>query len=205
MPVGHREIDRVTTSNNSIPVNLLLQTRTNSDGSETFYNLSWRTRYASGRSNRRFYYTNADGYWRIPVSVALRLLELAERKGLLDEIYDDPQVRHSGSDNNTIDSRQFGTNVQEVRRAFAEIADESEDWGQHPIFIVVEVPDGTWRKIMVVDSKREFCTFRSTTTDGLYGQLTYRPRLTSPWVMDNAMQDASAAMMRQFLEVLREI
>ena len=204
MPVGHREIARVTTTHDNIPVNLLLQTRTNADSSEIFHNLSWRTRYPSG-PNRRFYYTHSDGYWRIPVSTALELLEMAERRGFLHARYDDPQIRHQGDDNEIFDSRQYSEGDQEYRCAFAEIADGSEDWGERPIFVIVEVPDETWRKIMIVDSTKMVCTFRSTTTDNSYGQLNRRLRLTHPWILDNAMQDASAAMMREFLRVLREL
>ena len=203
MPVGHREIDRVTTTYNSIPVNLLLQTRTNADSSETFYNLSWRTRYPSGRSNRRFYYTHSDGYWRIPVAAATDLLELAERKGFLNERYNDPQVRHGGTHDNLIDSRFLDD--RQRRSHFAEIADGSEDWGREPIFFIAEVPDGTWRKIMIVDSIEEVCTFRSTTTDPNYGQKSNRARLSRGWILDNAMQDASAAMMHEFFRVLRQL
>ena len=203
MPVGHREIDRVTTTHNGIPVNLLLQTRTNADSSEIFHNLSWRTRYPSGRSNRRFYYTHSDGYWRIPITVATDLLELAERRGFLHERYNDPQVRHGGTCDNLIDSRFL--DERQRRSHFAEIADRGEDWGREPIFFIAEVPDGTWRKIMIVDSIEEICTFRSTTTVTQYGQKSKRATLSGEWILDNAMQDASAAMMREFLQVLREI
>ena len=54
---------------------------------------------------------------------------------------------------------------------------------------------------MIVDAAREFCTFRSTTTDVGYMPVIAGPHL-NPWRMDNAMQDASTAMTRMFLNVL---
>ena len=193
----------MTTFHSGIHVNLLLNEISIPEEPEAYYSLSWRTRYRRGGANRRFYYTNRDGYWRIPVSTALELLEMAESRGFLHSRYDDPQIRHCGTDNRIIDSRQYGRNTQEYERAFAEIADEGEDWGKHPTFVIVEVPDRTWRKIMIIDSAKMVCTFRSTTTDSGYNLLTRRPHLAPPWIMDNSMQDASTAMMRQFLQVLR--
>ncbi len=197
------DIDRVENRHNDLPVYLKLRERT--DLSPAFLCVSWRTRYSTAPTqNRRFYYTEADGYWTIPVSIALDMLEEAEDRGMLDEENDDAQTRHGAADNDIIDSRRYL--VAGRRRLFYSIADDTiEDWGREPIFFVSEVPDGTWRKIMIVDSSRESCTFRSTTTDLDYNQLTRRPELTPPWIMDNAMQDASAAMMKQFLQVLRGI
>ena len=54
---------------------------------------------------------------------------------------------------------------------------------------------------MIIDSARKFCTFRSTTTDPVY-QPTIADHHLRPWRMDNAMQDASAAMVHTFLSVL---
>ena len=83
------------------------------------------------------------------------------------------------------------------------ICDEGEpEWGDDPLFVVIQVPDGQWRKIMIVDTTREFCTFRSATMDVGYKPVIADPRL-QPWRMDNAMQDASTAMIREFLDVLR--
>ena len=54
---------------------------------------------------------------------------------------------------------------------------------------------------MIVDTERQFCTFRSTTTDVSYKPVIADARL-SPWRMDNAMQDAGPAMILTFLNVL---
>ena len=122
---------------------------------------------------------------------------------MLDEQYDDPQMRHGGVANEIIDSRTLGVN--ERRNEFDNIVGEDgePDWGTDPLFIIVQMPDRTWRKIMIVDTKREFCTFRSTTTDRAYSLKIALPQ--SGWYMDNAMQDASAAILRKFLSVLREL
>ena len=204
-PGRHRELDRITTFHNGIHVNILLNEISIPEEPKTYYSLSWRTRYRRGGANRRFYYTNRDGYWRIPVLTALELLETAERRGFLHPRYDDPQIRHQGTNNKIIDPRHYDGNAREYGRVFAEIADGGEDWGKHPTFVIVEVPDRTWRKIMIVDSAKEVCTFRSTTQDSEYNLLTRRPHLAPPWIMDNSMQDASVAMMRQFLQVLRTL
>ena len=201
----YRELRRVTTRHASIPVNLLLQTRT-LGRTKPYYCLSWRTRYPSGRANRRFYYSTQDGgFWQIPISTALSVLEMAEENDMLSHEYDDPQIRCGGSDNIIYDSRRIG--VVERRSLFHSIASgvDEPEWGTDPVFLVFEVPDGTWRKIMIVNTEREFCTFRSTTIDEGYGLKSSRIELADAWVLDNSMQDASAAMMRGFLRVLREL
>ena len=203
----YTEIRRVTGQHAGIPINLLLQIR-NDNPPVPYPCLSWRTLYPSGKSNRRFYRTK-DGCWTIPVSVALSMLEEAEEAGMLDEQHDDPQVRHGGTANEIIDSRTLGDDGR--RNEFDRIAGEDgePDWGPKPLFIIVQmpdiaqVPDKAWRKIMIVDTKREFCTFRSTTTDDSYKPVVLLPQ--THWRMDNAMQDASAAIMRKFLSVLREL
>lgn len=179
-----------------LPINLRLQWRLNVHP-ERYHCLSWRTLYPSGRSNRRFYKID-QGIWTIPVSVALRVMQRAEESGMLGTQYDDPQTRHGGPENAVFDSRLLAH--QEWNDLFNQITlDRDEpDWGPAPLFVVIEVPDGTWRKVMIIDSKREFCTFRSLTTNQ-----DYRPKVVegtrSNWRMDNAMQDASAAMTRIFL------
>ncbi len=169
--------------------------------------ISWRTRYATApHQNRRFYRAHEDGHWTIPASLALDMLEEAEEEGMLDERYRDSQFRHGGDNNTVICSHQFDLQVDyEIKKGeISTITAENEEgaWGDDPIFIVVEVPDRTWRKIMIVDSKIGNCTFRSTTRNCDYTPVIVEG-MCSPWRMDNAMQDASVAMMRQFLQVLR--
>ena len=125
-----------------------------------------------------------------------------EERGWLDGRYEDRQRRHQGTDNNIFSSCSLS--VSDRRTMFESITcDEGEpDWGDDPMFIVIQVPDGQWRKIMIVDTERKFCTFRSTTTDPSYMPAIVDPH-RSPWRMDNAMQDASASMIRVFLDELR--
>jgi hypothetical protein len=53
---------------------------------------------------------------------------------------------------------------------------------------------------MIVDSGGAMATFRSCTTSSTYRMATAIPG--TKWRMDNAMQDASTAIMRRFLGVL---
>ena len=190
----------------NLPINLRLHKR-NDVPPTPWPCISWRTRYSTAPDqNRRFYRTDADGYWTFPASVALDMLEEAEERGMLDDKYRDRQVRHGGDNNTVICSHQFNLQVdykigkEEITHITT--ADEEETWGIDPLFVVVEVPDGMWRKIMIVNQKEGLCTFRSTTKDTSY-KPTITEGMSAPWRMDNAMQDASAAMMRQFLQVLR--
>lgn len=200
--MDYQEIMSVCTTHDGLPVRLRLQWRLNVPP-RRYHCLSWRTLYPSGRSNRRFYRANGE-FWTIPVSVALRVMERAEERGMLGFEYDDPQTRHRGPDNLVRDSRMLS--APERVALFDEITlDRSEpNWGSDPVFSVVQVPDGTWLKVMIIDSGKEFCTFRSLTTDE-----SYRPIIVegtrSRWRMDNAMQDASAAMTGEFLRVIRSL
>ena len=132
------------------------------------------------------------------------MLEEAEEKEMLDERYDDPQTRHGGAENGIIDSRELNPQVR--RDALDSITTENEigDWSIDSVFIIIEVPDCSWRKVMIVDQESGLCTFRSTTSDRSYKPII-REGMTYPWLMDNAMQDASTAMMREFIRVLRQL
>ena len=198
--MSYREICRVTAEHDGTPINLKLQWRLNE-----YHCLSWRTLYPRGRTNRQFYRLVDTGVWTIPVQVASHLMRQAEDCGILDTRYDDPQVRHDGPANCIVDSRTLRT--REHLDVFDVITcDQGEhEWGDDPVFVIIEVPDGTWRKIMIVDAERKLCTFRSTTSDPSYGGATITDGVTPPWRLDNNMQDASAAMIREFLSTLREL
>ena len=203
--MGYNHIDTVTVQHNGLPIHLKIQERTEVPP-EPFYCLTWRTVYPGSRRNRRFYRSNTTGFWTLPVQVALHLMSEVEEHGWLDGRYEDRQLRHRGTDNDIFSSRSLS--VRDRRTMFDSITcDEGEpDWGDDPLFVVIQVPDRRplrrWRKIMIVDTAREFCTFRSTTTDPSYMPVIADPH-RSPWRMDNAMQDASAAMIREFLDMLR--
>ena len=87
------------------------------------------------------------------------------------------------------------------RRSLDAITFDDEDWGLAPVFVIAETPDGEWRKIMIVDTSNNIYTFRSMTTDEGYGMIDTRRR-NGNWYLDRSMQDASAAVMRQFFAVL---
>ena len=200
--MSYQEIMSVSEMHDGLPVRLKLQLRLNVPPTR-YRCLSWRTLYPSGLSNRRFYRTN-DGFWTIPMSVALRLMQRADECGMLGSEYDDSQTRHRGPNNLVNDSRLLP--APERIALFDEITlDRSEpNWGPDPLFIVIQVPDDTWRKVMIIDSGKKFCTFRSLTIEE-----DYKPVIVegtrSIWRLDNAMQDASAAMIREFLSVLRTL
>ena len=86
-------------------------------------------------------------------------------------------------------------------RSLDEITFDDEHWGSDPLFVIAETPDGKWRKIMIVDTNSNVYTFRSMTADEGYGMKDTRRR-NGRWLLDRSMQDASAAVMRQFLAVL---
>ena len=202
---NYREICRVTLEHAGLPVKLLLQRVTNRGPFDCIC-LSWRTPWPSGLANRRFYDTSQDGFWRIPVSVALELLNLADAEGMLDQHYDDPQVRHGGARNRIIYSRDLDR--QDYKREWDSIfhADLDHAWGPDSVFVIIQVPDGTWRKIMIVDTEKAICTFRSTTIDDSYSSnMKLTGGLTPPWQLDRSMQDASSAMMRKFRQALLSV
>lgn len=190
-----------------IPVELKLQIRRDQPPIQ-YYCLSWRTRYESARGkSRRFYSSSNDGFWTIPVSVALCLLRRAEECGMLSFRYDDRRFRNGNHWSTVIDSRELNA-IQQLRYRDEIICDgEEPEWGANPLFVICQTEEhkGNWRKIMVVDTERDFCTFRSTTTSGDYEMGIFEDRLAGAWRLDNSMQQASAAMMREFLRCLEEI
>ncbi len=205
---SYRKILRVTVpdSDTGLPVHLRLQELYN-DPPDTpgFYHcLSWRTLWPSGSANRRYYHTRQDGFWRIPVSVALELLNQAEMEGMLDERYDDPLIRYGRPDIVIIDSRNLDRTTYEAERRSIVHDSLDHNWGVAPIFVITHFAE--WRKIMIVDTERAICTFRSTTTDDSYpSQMKLTGGLAPPWQLDRSMQDASSAMMRRFRQTLLEL
>lgn len=200
--MGYNRIDRVTVQHNGLPIDLRLQERLDIEEEPRFYCLSWRTLYPVGRTNRQQYRLTDAGCWTVPVQIALDLMSQAERRGWLDGSYEDRQLRHRGTDNDIFSSRSMS--ARDRRMMFDSIiCDEGEpEWGDDPLFVVIQVPDGQWRKIMTVDTERQVCTFRSATRDESYNRNVI-DCLRSPWGLHKSMQDASAAMIREFLDVLR--
>ena len=194
------DIFKVEIEHDGLPVRLKLRTR-NDVSATPFHVLSWRTAWPSGKGNRKTYDTSVDGYWSIPVSVALDVLEQAEAMGMLDRRFD----RHELDSDNFTDSRSLDSGVRTREFTFITTDDEVNAWGDQPIFVIAEEPpDRIWRKILIVDSDREVCTFRSTTKDSDYG-MKQSSGMNPPWFLDRSMQDASSEIMRQFLQVLRDL
>ncbi len=202
----YREMGRVCETYLGTPVCLVLNVRLDVRPVE-FCALSWRSRYVSSPNrNRRYYWTRADGFWTIPTWLAEAILGRALDEGLLAPEYDDQERRHGGVENGCLfDSRDIS--VADRRHLFDEVTfpgDLDLNWGADPTFVVSEMADHSWRKIMIVDTLGKTCTFRSTTTDPAY-PLKDNGRRNGRWFLDRSMQDASAALMRQFLTVLRTL
>jgi len=207
---SYREVKRVTGEYNGLPINLILREVIN-DGPRPYHSVGWRTVLRESRKNRRGYYvSDAGGYWRLPVDIALLVLELGEAEGLLSPVYDDAylRLRHAFRAPNegevVYHSREL--TAENYRILLAEITNHDEELGlgPRPSFVIVEQPGGLWRKIMLVDSGRQICTFRSTTTIGSYGMKQARGMIP-PWFLDRSMMEASTATMRVFLEELRRL
>lgn len=201
MPASYRLHHAVELFEDDIPVRLRLQERTDVSPAP-FYMLSWRTNYAGGTSNRRFYWAGGE-FWRLRAQTAKDLLVLAESKGMLAPKHDDSYRRFGGGLPTFEDSRALGN--ERRRKLWSEITDEAREsgWGPSPEFVVAAEPGGLWRKVLIVDSDRRFATFRSCTKDADYG-MRIEPSGSSTWFIDNAMQDAGSAIARRFLEFLRE-
>lgn len=180
-----------------IPVRLALQLKMPIDVEDSWWVLSWRTRYPDSGRNRRFYFSKEE-FWSIPADIALEMiLEMEKRGGLKDE-YLDPRPY---SNFETIVSSEITTadKAEWLRLLTA----PDEDWGFDPFFVVVSDPNENWRKAMIVNADNGVSTFRSVTRDP-----SYRPhkelRTDTEWRLDNSMLDANVQQMRQFLRHLAD-
>ena len=196
MAAKYDEIDRVSVVHDDVPVELKLQRRLDV-GPYIF--VCWRTRYQSApKKSRRFYSSGGTGFWTIPVRIALDLVRQASERGLLDAKYDQSGVR-------SIDSRVLDSDARQRLRPTIVCNKGGPEWGADPLFVICHGGDDSWREIMILDTEREFCTFRCTTTNTQYKVGIFADRLEGPWRLDNAMQDADPGSMREFLRVLEEI
>ena len=202
------EICRVAATPDGIPVSLILQKRLDTHP-EVYYCLSWRTRYQSyPTKSRRFYSSREHGFWKLRVETALDLMRKASDKGMLDSRFDDDSPLRDGGLlwRVGIDSREI-TEFDPGNEAASIICQTGDhEWGTDRVFVIRhrETGRGSWREVMLIDTERKYCTFRCTTTMLDYKMGIYADRLASPWRLDNAMQDASAATIREFLTVLEE-
>lgn len=198
-----------STCHDGIPIDLVLKRRLDNPPESPYYCFCWRTRLPSNKGkSRRFYSSKEYGFWTIPVSVALDVVGRVKDRGLLDLQYDDLRHRDGTRWSTIIDSRELDPGRAREERLNIICNEGEPDWGDAPVFIICHSQDskyGAWREIMIVDSEREFCTFRCTTTNSTYRMGIYADRLQGNWRLDNAMQEASAASMREFLRCLEEI
>lgn len=180
-----------------IPVKLALQQRTSASVDHPWWTLSWRTKYSSGGSNRRFYLTK-NGCWTIPSMTALSMMEKMEALGGLNEQYFDHRRR---PDFETLVSSEM---LPEQRKeALSKVTGPDEDWGDDPFFVITYDPDANWKKVMIVDSDTEIATFRSITEDPDYmPKKVLRPG--ERWWLDNSMMDANVQQLKEFYSQLRK-
>jgi hypothetical protein len=198
----YKIIRSVATSAGGIPVKLALQRRLDVPP-KPFYTISWRTRYPGTTQNRRFYWSSDGSCWTIAVSMARDLLTAAERERMLDAQYDDTYERFGGGTPTLVESVDLSPSDRAALWREITFPDREPDWGADPSFVVATEFGHRWRKIMIVDSRQDTATFRSCTTDPDYRLGQALPG--TQWRMDNAMQDASTAIMRRFLDVLRAL
>ena len=181
-----------------IPVRLALQFKEPSDTEDSWWVLSWRTRYSEKGRNRRFYFSKGK-FWNIPSNIALKMMTEMEKRGGLKDEYLDPR-RYSNSE--TIVSSETAT--ADKAEWLRILTAPSEDWGSDPFFVVVSDPNGDWKKAMIVDTDSGTATFRSVTRDLDYKQRKIL-RADAGWRLDNSMLDANVQQMRQFLRHLADL
>jgi hypothetical protein len=177
-----------------IEVSLRLQTRTSIRHGISWPVVSWRTRLEPDGKNRKFYFSG-DELWAINAATALKLLESLVTKGGLNAEHND--LRRSDYHPSIVASDDTG-----AVGFFEQITMIDEDWGEDPLFVVLDDPSENWRKIMIVNRQTGLATFRSTTTD-----IDYKPRkelrLGSSWYLDNSMPDVNVQQAQVFLDHLR--
>jgi hypothetical protein len=100
---NYRTIRSIETALQARPIKLALQERLDVPPAP-FYTISWRTRYAGIRQNRRFYWVSDGTCWTVPVATARELLRAAEQKEMLDPRYDDPYDRFGSGVPTFVDS-----------------------------------------------------------------------------------------------------
>ncbi len=180
-----------------IPVKLALQSRTSASVEKPWWVLSWRTRYSSGGSNRRFYLTK-EGCWTLPAATALEMMQQMAEQGGFDEAYFDHRRR---PDFETIVST--GMSPTEKQEWLERITGPDEDWGSDPYFVITFDPNENWKKVMIVNTDDDTATFRSITEDPEYmPKKVLRPG--ADWWLDNSMMDANVQQMSPFLTNLEE-
>ena len=115
------------------------------------------------------------------------------------------EVEHDQVLTNCIDSRDLDADARQRLLPTIICTYGEPEWGPYPLFMISHSHDDRWREVMIVDTEREFCTFRCTTKDVEYKMGIFADRLEGNWRLDNAMQDALPGSLREFLRMLEEI
>ena len=197
----YQELKVVSAIHGGLPVRLKLSKKSPFN-EPWYYTTSWRTLYPSGKSNRRFYETKKDGYWKIPCDFALKLMKRAEKEGMFDSLYKDNYLRAGGGHPSFIVS-----NSDNRARLLNEIIlpDEKNVWGSSPFLVVASEPNGMWRKIMIANPDKNIVTFRSMTKDRSYGLIQLLKNNNSDWYLDRSMIDCDPLIMQRFMQELEAI
>ena len=197
-PTSYSREMKATREIDGIAVELALQKRTSETADDSWWVLSWRTRYSPSGKNRRFYFTK-DGIWTIPVAKALEMMEELESRGALGQEYLD---RRAGFVCNTGVSTKM--TPAERKRELANFTGPEENWGSVPFLVVNSDPNDNWKKVLIVNTDTGTATFRSITEDPGYSpKKVLRPG--ADWWLDNSMMDANVQQMKAFYSNLRDL
>jgi hypothetical protein len=142
------EVERII---EGIPVKLALQQRTSASVDHSWWTLSWRTKYSSDGSNRRFYLTK-NGCWTIPAMVALNMMEEMDALGGMNEQYFDHRGRPYFE---TLVSSEMLP--EQKTEALSKVTGPDEDWGENPFVVITYDPNKNWKKVMIVNTDIATC------------------------------------------------
>ena len=183
-----------------IAVELALQERTSATADDSWWVLSWRTKYSPSGKNRRFYFTK-DGIWTIPAAKALEMMEELESKGAMGQEYLDH--RRAGFVCDTRVSTRM-TPAERKNMNWPALRVLKKTGVQIPFFVVNSDPNDDWKKVLIVNTDTGTATFRSITKDpGYMPKKVLRPG--ADWWLDNSMMDANVQQMKAFYSNLRDL
>jgi hypothetical protein len=181
-------------NHDGIPLRLALQMRSGKGIDNPYWQISWRTLYKNGGTNRRFYKTK-NGYVVAPVSTALTLINNLKDRNAFTEKYADNRLG-SQSEFDVLVSADMSASERE--QWLVNITDPNEDWGSMPYFVIVSDPHPDWRKVFICNTETRFMTFRSIVRKSN----SYMPKImlrdNCDWWLDNSMMDASVHQMGVF-------
>lgn len=196
----YKKLDEVEQiDNNGLSVKIRLNLRRDVNGYE-WTPICWRTLHPVHKTNRQAYKFKDGTFWHITIDLAIKLIELATKKGLLDTKYDDKYLRLGGG-KFTYSEYSLNNNPKE----FLEIClpGEEKNWSQDTIFSIAEEPKGHWRKVMIASKQQNKVTFRSLTTCNSY-KLKEKLSDKHNWYLDRSMMDCDTAIMRNFYSRLKK-